>query len=87
MKTKETKPTRPGSPTPCKQALIRECDESRLNKLPSTRIFIAAENGRLEVLELVALFFLKTITFRMLTTGSEISGDAFLRKGHCSQGT
>ena len=49
--------------------LIRECDESRLNKLPSTRIFIAAENGWLEVLELVALFFLKTITFRVLTTG------------------
>ena len=34
-----------------------------LNKLPNTRVFVAAENGSLEVLELVALFLLKTGTF------------------------
>ena len=33
-----------------------------LNKLPNTRVFIAAENGWLEVLELVALFLFKTGT-------------------------
>ena len=33
-----------------------------LNKLPTLRVFIAAENGWLEVLELVSLFFLKTGT-------------------------
>ena len=33
-----------------------------MNKLPSTRVFIAAEKWMLEVLELVALFFLKTET-------------------------
>ena len=36
---------------------------SNLNKLPNTRIFVAAENGSVEVLELVALFVLKTETF------------------------
>ena len=34
-----------------------------LNKLPNTRGFVAAENGSVEVLELVALFLLKTGTF------------------------
>ena len=34
-----------------------------LNKLPNTRVFVAAENGSVEVLELVALFLLKTETF------------------------
>ena len=33
-----------------------------LNKLPSARAFSAVENGRLEVLELVALFLLRTET-------------------------
>ena len=34
---------------------------SNLNKLPNTtRVFFAAENGSVEVLELVALFLLKT---------------------------
>ena len=36
---------------------------SNLNKLPNTRVFVAAENGSDEVLELVALFLLKTGTF------------------------
>ena len=36
---------------------------SNLNKLPNTRVFIAVENGSVEVLELVALFLLKTGTF------------------------
>ena len=43
-----------------------ECDcksLSNLNKLPNTRVFVAAENGLVEVLELVALFLLKTGTF------------------------
>ena len=31
---------------------------SNLNKLPNTRIFVATENGSVEVLELVALFLL-----------------------------
>ena len=35
---------------------------SNLNKLPNTRVFVAAENGSVEVLELVALFLLKTGT-------------------------
>ena len=34
-----------------------------LNKLPNTRVFVAAENGSVEVLELVALFLLKMETF------------------------
>ena len=34
-----------------------------LNKLPNTRIFVAAENGSVEVLELVALFLLETENF------------------------
>ena len=34
-----------------------------LNKLPNTRVFIAAEDGSVEELELVALFLLKTGTF------------------------
>ena len=33
-----------------------------LNKLPSARAFSEVENGRLEVLELLALFLLKTET-------------------------
>ena len=40
-----------------------ECDDkslSNLNKLPNTRVFVAAENGSVEVLELVALFLHKT---------------------------
>ena len=38
---------------------------SNLNKLPNARVFVAAENGPVghEVLELVALFLLKTVTF------------------------
>ena len=36
---------------------------SNLNKLAITGVFAAAENGRLEVLNLVALFLLKTGTF------------------------
>ena len=36
---------------------------SNLNQLPNTRVFVAAENGSVEVLELVALFLLKTGTF------------------------
>ena len=33
-----------------------------LNKLPNTRVFVAAENGSVDVLELVPLFLLKTET-------------------------
>ena len=40
---------------------------SNLNKLPNTRVFVAAENGSVEVLELVALFLLKTGTFSART--------------------
>ena len=36
---------------------------SKINKLPKTRVFVAAENGSVEVLELVALFLVKTGTF------------------------
>ena len=36
---------------------------SKLHKLPNTRVFVATENGLVEVLELVALFHLKTGTF------------------------
>ena len=36
---------------------------SDLNKLPNTRVFVAAENESVEVLELVVLFLLKTGTF------------------------
>ena len=36
---------------------------AKLNKLPNTRVFVAVENGSVEVLELVALFPLKTGTF------------------------
>ena len=36
---------------------------SNLNKLRSTRVFVAAENGSVEVLELVPLFLLKTGPF------------------------
>ena len=36
---------------------------SNLNKLPNTTVFVASENGSVEVLELVALFLLKTGTF------------------------
>ena len=34
-----------------------------LNKLPNTRVLVSAENGSVEVLDLVALFLLKTGTF------------------------
>ena len=43
-----------------------ECDaanQTSLNKLANTRVFVSAENGSVEVLELVALFLLKTGTF------------------------
>ena len=36
---------------------------SNLNKLTNTRVFVAAESGSVEVLELVALFLPKTGTF------------------------
>ena len=36
---------------------------SNLNKLPNTAVFVAAENGSVELLELAALFLLKTGTF------------------------
>ena len=36
---------------------------SNLNKLPNTRVFVAAENGSVKVLELMALFLLKTGAF------------------------
>ena len=36
---------------------------SNLNKLPNARVFVTAENRSVEVLELVALFLLKTGTF------------------------
>ena len=38
-------------------------DLTSLNKLPSTRVFVAAENGSVEALGLVALFLLMTGTF------------------------
>ena len=40
---------------------------SNLNKLPNTRVFVTAENRSVEVLELVALFLLKTGTFSAKT--------------------
>ena len=36
---------------------------SNLNKLPNARVFVTAENRSVEVLELVALFLLKTRSF------------------------
>ena len=36
---------------------------SNVTKLPNTRVFDAADNGSVEVLELVALFLLKMGTF------------------------
>ena len=36
---------------------------SNLNKLPNTRVFVAAENGSVKVLELVAFSILKTGIF------------------------
>ena len=36
---------------------------SNVTKLPNTRVFDAAENGSVKVLELVALFLLKTGAF------------------------
>ena len=38
-------------------------DLTSLNKLPSTRVFVAAENGSVKALGLVALFLLMTGTF------------------------
>ena len=38
-------------------------DLTSLNKLPNTKVFVAAENGSVEVLGLVALFLLKTGIF------------------------
>ena len=38
-------------------------DLTSLNKLPSTKVFVGAENGSVEVLRLVALFFLTTGIF------------------------
>ena len=38
-------------------------DLSNLNNLPNTRAFVAAENGSVKVLELVALCLLKTGIF------------------------
>ena len=38
-------------------------NQTSLNKLPNTRVSVTAENGSVEVLELVALFLLKTGTF------------------------
>ena len=49
-----------------------------LNKLPNTRVFIAAENGSVEELELVALFLLKTGIF-VAKNRQEISVDAISR--------
>ena len=34
-----------------------------LNKLPNTRVFVVAENGSVEVLEMVSVFLFKTGTF------------------------
>ena len=36
---------------------------NKLEKLPNARVFVAAQKGSVEVLELVALFLLKTVTF------------------------
>ena len=38
-------------------------DLTSLKKLPNVRVFVAAQKGSVEVLELVALFLLKTVTF------------------------
>ena len=46
-----------------------------LNKLPNTRVFVAAESGSVEVLELVASFPLNTGTFGP-KNWQEISVDA-----------
>ena len=46
-----------------------------LNKLPNTRVFVAAENGSVEVLELVASFLLNTGTFSA-KNWQEVSVDA-----------
>ena len=43
--------------------LILLMNLTRSNKLPNTRVSVAAENGSVEVLELLALFLLKTGTF------------------------
>ena len=51
---------------------------SNLNKLPNTRVFVAAENGSVEVLELVALYPFKTGTFSAKIWW-EISGQDFRR--------
>ena len=42
-----------------------ECDGrfNKLEKLPNARVFVAAQKGSVKVLELVALFLLKTVTF------------------------
>ena len=50
---------------------------SNLNKLPYTRVFVAAENGAVELLELVALFPLKMRTFSA-KNWQEISVDFIL---------
>ena len=49
---------------------------SKMNKLPKTMVFVAAENGQLKswIAELVALFFLKTGTFSA-KNWQEISAD------------
>ena len=41
----------------------RDGKSLKVSKLLNTRVFVAAENGLVEVLELVALFLLKTGTF------------------------
>ena len=38
-------------------------NQTCLNRLPNTRVFVAAENGSVDVLEWVTLFLLKTGTF------------------------
>ena len=44
-------------------------NQTSLNKLPTTRVFVAAENRSVEVLELVALFLLKTREPSVLSNG------------------
>ena len=47
---------------------------SNLNKLPNTRVFVAAENGSVEVPDLVALFLRKTGTFSAKKSEKSVLG-------------
>ena len=54
-------------------------DLTSLNKLPSTKVFVAAENGSVEVLGLVALFWKETIEVIVIAN----AGSDILREAPC----